>query len=230
MGAIETLTILTAAAITLALFSYLWRENLAYRIAEHAYIGAACGYGALVSAESAWRLLEPRLTQGLTYWYLTALIGLLYLAFFSRNYFWLYRYPTAIVLGSEIGVTVARSLKTQFLEQLRMTATITFPSPFPFPYLNSAIVAVGVICALFYFYATMEHRGPLKYVSKIGIYFLMGAFGAAFGSTVMARISLLIGRLRFMYFTDPAYYLIPVAIALLIVGIVLDHRKKPETA
>jgi len=220
MVTVETLTILAGGAMTIALFSYLWRENLAFRIAEHAYIGAAAGYGVLISAEAAWRLLEPFLKAGLWYWYVTAVIGLLYLFFFLPKYFWLYRYPTGLVLGSGIGVLLARALKTQFLEQIRVTTIVTD--------VNSVLVAVGVICSLFYFYATMEHRGAFRYVSRIGICFLMAAFGVSFGATVMARISLLIGRLKFLYFTDPAYYLIPVAIALLIIGIVLDRRKKEQ--
>lgn len=217
MGVIETLTVLAGSAMTLALFSFLWKENFAFRIAEHAYIGAAAGYGALLIGNSAWQLLQPWLDKGLLYWYLTVVIGLVYLFFFSRKYFWLYRYPTAIVLGADIGVFIARAIKTQFLEQIRYTTMITD--------INAAILAVGVICGLFYFYATMEHRGPLAKVSKIGIYFLMVAFGASFGVTVMSRISLLIGRLRFLYFTEPAYYLIPAAIILLVVGILSDRRK-----
>lgn len=218
MAIAETITVLLAAGMTLALFSFLWKENLAFRIAEHAYVGAAAGYGALVSANAAWRLLSPQLDKGLWYWYLTVLLGLVYLFFFSGEYFWMYRYPTAIVIGANIGVFVARSIKTQFLEQIRATTIVTD--------VNSAIVAVGVITGLFYFYATMERRGVLEGVSKVGIYFLMAGFGASFGVTVMARISLLIGRLRFLYFTYPAYYLIPVAAILLIVSIFLERSKK----
>jgi len=222
MEAAEALTNLAGGAMTLALFSYLWKENRAFRIAEHAYIGAAAGYGALVITQTAWVLLQPWLAKGLSYWYLTVVIGLMYIFFFHSKYFWLYRYPTAIIIGSAIGVFIARAIKTNFLEQIRPTTVVTD--------ISSALLAVGVICGLFYFYATREHKGALRYVSRTGTYFLMAAFGAAFGTTVMARISLLIGRLRFLYFTEPAYYLIPVAIALLIVGIVLDYRKKPRTA
>jgi hypothetical protein len=214
----DTLTILLAGAITIALFSYLWKENLAFRIAEHAYVGAAAGYGALILADTAWDLLSPWLAKGLWYWYLTVLLGLVYLFFFSGEYFWLYRYPTAIVIGADIGTFVARSIKTQFLEQIRATTIVTN--------VNEAIVAIGVITGLFYFYSTMERKGVLEGAAKVGIYFLMAGFGASFGVTVMARISLLIGRLRFLYFTDPAYYLIPVAVILLIISIFLERSKK----
>jgi len=35
-------------------------------------------------------------------------------------------------------------------------------------------------------------------VSRLGIWFLMLGFGAAFGYTVMGRVSLLIGRFNFL--------------------------------
>ena len=35
-------------------------------------------------------------------------------------------------------------------------------------------------------------------VARVGIYFLMVSFGAAFGFTVMGRVALLIGRLNFL--------------------------------
>ena len=37
-------------------------------------------------------------------------------------------------------------------------------------------------------------------MAKIGIYFLMITFGSSFGYTIMARVSLLIGRMDFLLF------------------------------
>ena len=119
----ETIVVLAAAAMTLGLYSYLYRDNIFFRIAENAFVGAAAAYSSLISIETAWRLLEPYLAKGEYYWYLTILIGLMYTFFFSRKYFWLYRYPTAIVLGSGIGVFIARAMKTQLLR--RITDTIS---------------------------------------------------------------------------------------------------------
>ena len=60
------------------------------------------------------------------------------------------------------------------------------------------IIVLGVCCGLIYFYFSLEHKGDfLGTTSRIGIYVLMMAFGAAFGYTVMARVSLLIGRMLF---------------------------------
>ncbi len=228
MGVIETISILIASAMTISLFSYLWKENRAFRIAEHAYIGAAAGYAVLITADAAWKLLDPFLKRGDWHWLITVLIGLMFFFFFSKAQFWVYRYPVGIVTGSGIGVFLAMAIKSQLVEQVRLTTLVTLTKWDPTgrtPF-DSAIIAVGVITALSYFYATAEHKGPLKYSAKIGIYFLMAFFGVCFGTTIMARISLLIGRLRFLFFTDPAWTLIPVAAALLIGTIVYEKRIK----
>jgi hypothetical protein len=59
-------------------------------------------------------------------------------------------------------------------------------------------MVVGVVSGLIYFFFSVEHRGAFGVLSRVGIYFLMIAFGASFGYTVMARISLLIGRMQFL--------------------------------
>ncbi len=62
----------------------------------------------------------------------------------------------------------------------------------------SIILFVGVLSVLVYFFFSVEHKGAVGGVSRLGIWFLMLGFGAAFGYTVMGRISLLIGRFNFL--------------------------------
>ena len=61
--------------------------------------------------------------------------------------------------------------------------------------LSNFILVSGVICTLIYFFFSKEHKGAFGVASRYGIWILMVAFGAAFGYTVMARISILIGRM-----------------------------------
>ena len=65
---------------------------------------------------------------------------------------------------------------------------------------NALLMAFGVICILIYFFFSTEHKGGVGVMAKIGIYFLMITFGSSFGYTIMARVSLLIGRMDFLLF------------------------------
>jgi hypothetical protein len=97
--------------------------------------------------------------------------------------------------------------------------------------LNAIIILLGVSSVLFYFFFSIEHSGLGKVVARTGIIFLMIAFGAAFGYTVMARMSLLIGRLTdLIEFSDASYGRPTIWLALLTVGalVFISRRARPE--
>ena len=68
-------------------------------------------------------------------------------------------------------------------------------------YLGNLVLIFGTLTGLVYFYFSKEHKGIFGRTAKVGIYFLMITFGASFGYTVMSRMSLLIGRLYFLFST-----------------------------
>jgi hypothetical protein len=63
---------------------------------------------------------------------------------------------------------------------------------------NMLLVTLGTFAGLFYFFFSKEHKGAFGKVAKVGTWFLMVTFGAAFGYTVMGRMALLIGRIDFL--------------------------------
>jgi hypothetical protein len=63
---------------------------------------------------------------------------------------------------------------------------------------DSLLIMIGVVTVLCYFFFSAEHKGILGAASRVGIVFLMVSFGASFGYTVMARESLVIGRIQFL--------------------------------
>ncbi|MEO0085892.1 MAG: hypothetical protein ABIK37_04610 [candidate division WOR-3 bacterium] len=188
------------AILTLAVFSFLYRENPFYRFAEHLYVGIANGY----SITFYWhRILVPSLvrpvTQGQKLWLIAvAIVGLLYLTRFIPKLSWLVRIPIAIVLGYSCGAYIPRALDAEIVQQLR--ATIVTRASFGNLWLGiwAVVIFLGVIATVSYFFFSAERRGPLRPLSYTGVIFIMVGFGASFGYTVMARISLFIGRLQFL--------------------------------
>jgi len=188
-----------ASFLTLCIFSFLYRENPFYRFAEHLYVGIANGYAVSI----IWhRLLMPSLIRPLyagEIWLVIPLtIGLLYVARFVPKISWLVRIPIAITMGYYAGAAIPASIQARILKQMEGTV-LTRASFTSFGNaLAACIVLVGVIATITYFFFSREQKGGLKIVSRIGIAFVMISFGATFGYTVMARISLLIGRLQFL--------------------------------
>ena len=64
---------------------------------------------------------------------------------------------------------------------------------------DAIFVFVGTFTGLIYFFFSVEHKKAAGGAARIGIFFLMVTFGASFGYTVMSRMSLLIGRMDFLF-------------------------------
>jgi hypothetical protein len=188
-----------ASFLTLCIFSFLYRENPFYRLAEHLYVGVANGYAVAI----IWhRLLMPNLIRpvyaGEIWLVIPLVIGLLYITRFIPRISWLVRIPIAITMGYYSGAAIPASIQARILKQMEGTI-LTRASFASFSAgVAAVLVLIGVITTITYFFFSREQKGATRVVSRIGIGFIMVSFGATFGYTVMARISLLIGRLQFL--------------------------------
>jgi hypothetical protein len=61
------------------------------------------------------------------------------------------------------------------------------------------VFMITLICVMTYFLFSFEHSRPgIRQASLVGRYLMMICFGAFFGSTIMARMALLVERLQFL--------------------------------
>ncbi len=111
---------------------------------------------------------------------------------------WVSRFPISVVIGTTSGVLFLRYLKSDVLNQITATMINPFIGENWVIIIGQLMLIVGTISGVIYFYFSKKHTGVFGVSAKVGIYFLMVSFGAAFGYTAMARISLLIGRLQFL--------------------------------
>lgn len=186
-----------AAGLTLCIYSFLYKDNPFFKFAEHLFVGISAGYTiAMTWHQAILKLIwEPMKTQGDYTVLIPTAIGLLMFSRFISKARWLIRWPLAFMIGVGAGASIPRVMQSLIFEQ---TAATLKPVPFSLAAIDIIVIAVGVLCTLIYFFFSVEHKGPVGVASKVGIVFLMVSFGAAFGYTVMARISLLIERMYFL--------------------------------
>ncbi|HHY68843.1 MAG TPA: hypothetical protein PLB36_03820 [Bacillota bacterium] len=182
-----------AAIATIGILSFAFKDNPLYRLVENVYVGVSAGHalvlgwinirdqgiGPLID-DGDWSLLVP-----------IALGILLYTRFFKKIS-WLSRFPLAMLVGIGTGLAIRGTIGSQIVNQIKSTIL-------PLNSINNAIIIFGTLGVLIYFFFSREHTGPLKHVSTFGRCIMMVSFGAAFGSTVMGRMALLINRLHFLY-------------------------------
>ena len=185
--------IIAAAGLTLSIYSFLYKDNPLFKFAEHVFVGVAAGYvfGQVwyptiygeVIATFKWSLAVP------------VILGLLMLTRLSAKMVWPSRLAFAFFVGTGAGFTIPRYISSFVLAQVEPSLK---PLTWSIEGLNLFIVLIGVVSVLVYFFFSVEHTGVVGKASKVGIWFLMVSFGASFGYTIMARLSLLIGRVGFL--------------------------------
>ncbi len=195
------------AAAILAIFSFLYKENVVYRVAEHIFVGAAAGHTIGMAIGNIHRFGWLRITRDDQWHFLVPLIlGVMLYARFIKGYGWVSRWPIAYLVGNGVGLSLYTALYSQGLMQMRasMVDLIVHDQAGNF-LLNRSfdnfILAFGVIVVLTYFLFSIKQSAPLRGVSHVGRWLMMVTFGVSFGNVVAGRISLALGRLADLYGT-----------------------------
>ncbi|MEE9167417.1 MAG: hypothetical protein V3U24_08170 [Candidatus Neomarinimicrobiota bacterium] len=218
-----------AAFFTLFILSFLYKDNSLYKIAESVVVGVSAAYWMVVGF---WTTIIPNLLGKLfpvwiNSWAMPGLradaewvyifpliLGVMLLMRLSPKGGWISRWPLAFIIGTTAGIRLIGYLHADFLSQIRNTIVTLWATDMAGSFqlwdsLKSLILVIGVLSALVYFFFSIEHKGIVGKTAKLGIWFLMVTFGAAFGYTVMGRIALLAIRLEFLlddwlWLIDPA--------------------------
>ena len=228
-----------AVGLSLLIYSFLYKDNPFFKLAEHVFVGVSIGYLLTITYYQVMvnKLYLPMVQQGKWWLVIPAFLGMLMLSRFIPPIAWLSRISFAFLLGISSGLAIPRQISSFILQQVQGTikplitvgdsgVAVTLVN------LNSLLILIGVVSVLFYFFFSIEHTGPVRRVARIGIYFLMISFGAAFGYTVMARMSLLIGRLdELVLYSSAAYgHATLILLAAVILGLVWwERRQRPES-
>jgi len=208
------------AALTLCIFSFLYRDNPFYKFAEHLFVGVSAGYLIILSY---WTVIDSNLVQplGLAFhgtgtktanagmwaasqgdyrgWLLVpAVFGVLLFTRLLPKIGWMSRLALALIIGVYAGIKTTGFAQGDFVAQVQASLQPLWKAGDPAFGINAIVFTVGLITSLLFFFFSREHKGALGVASRVGIGFLMVGFGAGYGYTVMSRISLLIGRLQFL--------------------------------
>jgi hypothetical protein len=192
-----------AALLTLGIFSVLYKDNPAYKICEHLFVGVSAGYYVVLNYFSVVRpnLLDPLFHGGPHTDFLLVIPLVLGVLLFSRFFpkgDWLSRWSIALILGVYPALRITGFGQGDFVEQIHGTMLPLWVPGHLGTTIGNWILIVGLLTTLIFFFFSKEHKGALGGTARVGVYFLMVSFGASYGYTVMARISLLIGRVMFL--------------------------------
>jgi len=223
----RTIGLWLAAFFTLAIFSFLYADNVLYKLAESVVVGVSAAYwmtlgfwdtlvpklGGAIVPDLVRTWVQPSLRdvdvqQQVSMW-VAMVLGVMLLTRLAPRGGWIAAWPLAFIVGVTAGLKIVSHVESDLMAQAVATMqpvvkvvetadggvsawSTTWAS------LPGVLVLVGVICSLAYFLFSVQHRGVVGGAARVGVWYLMITFGAAFGMTVMGRIALLAARCEFL--------------------------------
>ncbi len=185
-----------AALGTLAIWSFLYRDNPIYRLAEHVLVALATGWSVPYYYYSYIHpvIKDEMIGQGRWAYVIPIVLGLLLYTRFIPSVSWLARYPMSAYIGYGAGYYLAFNAKP-FLGQV----TASFVNFGAGNVVNQLLFFICILSALVYFFFTVSKEHPaMGYASQFGKVVILIALGAAFGNTVLFRYNLFLGRLQYV--------------------------------
>jgi hypothetical protein len=208
----EVIGVWIGAILTLGIFSFLYKDNPFYKFAEALFVGISAGYWFVVTC---MQYFLPKFWDNLALAYhelaikgridyhwiylLGGFFGVLMLLRLVPKIGWLSRWSLAFIVGTTAGLQFTRYLESNGIKQVVGAITPLFVSGSLNATIGNIVIVVGTFCGLIYFFFSKEHKGVFGGAARVGVWFLMITFGALFGYTVMSRMSLLIGRLDYLF-------------------------------
>lgn len=181
------------ALFTLAVFTYLYKENPLWRIAEHIYVGMTAAYSVGYNFHNYMKptIITDILEKGYWSYVIPILIGLAIYTRYVPSINWVSRYPLSLWVGYGAGMVLAYEV-APLMSQIAGTFK-------PFNSIDNIIYWIATVCTLIYFFFTIKRTNPvIKYGAAIGRWSIMAALGVSFGNTALFRFSLLLDRMKFL--------------------------------
>ena len=210
----EHVAVWIAAFLTLGIISFLYKDNPWYKLSEAIFVGISAGYWFVILF---WDNLYGKFWTGIfpsehtdpitgqvtsaepDYWLIIgAILGVLMLMRLIPNVGWISRWPLSFIVGATAGLYLINYFSSNMMRQVQNTIMPLIGDSW-YDSIGNIVVAAGTFTGLVYFFFSKEHKGAFGATAKVGIWVLMITFGASFGYTVMSRMSLLIGRMDFLF-------------------------------
>src|SRR5574339_855683 len=120
---ITTLGAWMATGLTLFIFSFLYKDNPLFKLAEHLYVGVSVGYTIVKTWDSVivHLIYKPIVEQGQITLLIPVAIGFLMLTRYVPKAAWMSRYAFAFIVGMGAGLAIPRTISSFILKQIEDT-------------------------------------------------------------------------------------------------------------
>lgn len=215
----DTAGMIVSFLLTLMVVSYLFKDNVLFRLAVHIFIGVSAGYAVMVVCYNVilYRLVVPLLQSPLNQIYLIfppLFLGIWLLSKAVPKLSRLGSPVIAFMVGIGAATTIIGAVTGTLFPQIRASINLfdhqviqqSRENP-AFWLFNALMILVGTLTTLAYFHfgtrsqrEVPAQRQPwIDFLGRIGQIFLVVTFGGLFTGVLSAALSALIERLTFIW-------------------------------
>ena len=191
---LEIVMIWFAAGATISVFSYLFKPLPSFDFYESVTIGGAIA--------NVWLVTIPRIARynnqflgGNTLMIIPIILGALMFAVLTKNYKWVTYYPSSVLMGLGFGAVLAEMFRMIIVGNIAGIIDRFSLATSGWELFNAAVILVAWITSSAYFFYTVEQKGTMRYVTRIGRLFMMAALGAAWASYLLDKTESVIALL-----------------------------------
>lgn len=207
------ISILWAIAFVMV-WSLLYRENFAFRVAEHITIGFFLGFTIYTGIDQIYKRViqapgnyaDGYITAGALLSVLCAsVLGVMMWLRLYEPTQWIARWPIAVLTGVGAAISIRGAIEASLVKQLVMpswapswkAADVIAIWVFRIPKttINSIIIAVGTFTTISYFIFTKKQEGPLYISALLGRITMMVTFGVTLGVFLASNINMAVGQM-----------------------------------
>ena len=189
-----------SAILTIMITTLAWKDTPVSKTAEHIYLGVITANSIVMAWGNIDSVGIQKIMSGQFLYILPVILGIMAYARYSKENFWIYRYPIALVVGIGVGTAMSGLVGGSVLDQIKASFwSLNVPGDIGAS-LNNLIMVVTLVSAMMYFIFTIKAtRNPLATkISTLGRYAMMAAFGYSFANTIATRINQYAGRIAFL--------------------------------
>src|SRR5437870_2390013 len=157
-----------AALLTLGIYSFLYKDNPAYKLCEHLFVGVSAGYYVVLMYFSVVKpnLLDPLFTDFTHERHFLLVIPLaLGILLFSRFFpkgDWLSRWSLALILGVYPALRITGFGQGDLVEQIHGTMLPLWVRGNLGTTIGNWLLVGGLLTTLIFFFFSKEHKGALR--------------------------------------------------------------------
>lgn len=239
MISLDVIGPMIGAMLVIWIYSFAFKDNAFYKLAEHVFVGTAAGYSVGLALDSLNRVAIKNLTtQPAVSWHYVVpiILGALMFMKYSKKYYWVARYG----VGFNVAVGTALAVRTipmaNIVRQIQATVLPLWGSD-PLTVLNNWLMVLITVGGLTYFLFTIYPKKPAagrssptytvyRVVSMIGVYGMMVGFGALFANTIMTRVGFVISV--YLIYVQPYLEAAVIAVVLAAIAILIGMRRRSK--